>query len=109
MRIQKAETSAAAALAEVRAADERASAAENAKIQLSMQLAELDDRRSAAAADADSPADASEEQFARSIITRRVATAERECEELREGLRAAEAEVKRLEFQVAVLSTLACP
>lgn len=83
---------------EVALADERASAAEMAKIQLSMQLAEMDDGQQAGDT---GPSEETEESFATSVTARRVATAEREVEELRHRLREAEDAIGQLEFQVS--------
>lgn len=88
-------TAEAAATAEIAAADARAAAAEAAKIQLSMRLAELDDR-------AEDGGDDDEERFAAGVLTRRVTAAEQEAEQLKERLHDAEETVRRLEFQVRI-------
>ena len=85
---------------EVKAADERASAAEMAKIQLSMQLAEMDDGRQAGKT---GPSEETNESFATSVTARRVSMADREVEELRQKLREAEDAISQLEFQVNIL------
>ncbi len=77
--------------------EERASAAEMAKIQLSMQLAEIDDGQQTSE---NTPLEEAEETFATNVTARRVAPAEREVAELRQKLRDAESTIGQLEFQV---------
>lgn len=98
----EAHASLATARAEAEAAQERATAAEMSKIQLSMRLAELDDRGGGGGGDGDpgSPLQSNEEGFAQSVMARRVATAEAEVEELRRQLQVAEVNIGQLEFQV---------
>ena len=98
-QLQKAERLADEAQQRVQAAEERASAAELAKIQLSMQLAEQDDRRPLNLK-AEAGVDGAEESFAQSVTARRAATAEREVEELRQKLSEADSAITQLEFQV---------
>lgn len=99
-RLHQLQVKLAKAEEEIQVANERTSAAEMAKIQLSMQLAETDDGRQAIEA---GPSEEIEESFATSVTVRRVATAEREVEELRQKLRVAEDAISQLEFQVKLL------
>lgn len=87
------------------AAQQRAAAAEMSKIQLSMRLAELDDRGGAGGgggAGSGSPLRSNEEGFAQSVMARRVSTGEQEAEELRRQLQASELIISQLEFQVGL-------
>ena len=83
---------------EVQAAEERAQAAEMAKIQLSMQLAELDDRQ--ASRQELLSQDSTGEPFLQAGASHRAGTAEQETLELRQKLSTAEAALSQLEFQV---------
>lgn len=86
----------------VKEAEDRAMAAEMAKIQLSMQLAETDDRQ-ALGRESESPGQDGEESFAQSVTARRAATAEREVEDLKQQLQNARSTIDQLEFQVSPL------
>ena len=105
LRLDRLETQLAKALQEVQTANERASSAEMAKIQLSMQLAEMDDGRQAGET---GPSEETEESFATSVTARRIATAEREVEELRQKLKEARDIISQLEFQVIILPIVIC-
>lgn len=98
-KLERAQAQVDEAMRELQAADDRAMAAEMAKIQLSMKLAEMDDSQRDGQG-LSSPSHQAETSFADSIMTRRVASAEQEVEVLRQKLQDAETTIGQLEFQV---------
>lgn len=85
----------------VKVADERATAAELAKIQLSIQLAEMDNRAFAGSNLGDGENDGKQD-FAQNVTAQRAIAAEQEVEELRQKLSKSEAAISQLEFQVCL-------
>ena len=91
----------AAARREAATADERATAAEVAKIQLSMRLAELDSREPGAGpGSGGGGSEDGEERFAAAVQAKRVATAEEHAAALQKELVAANEQLRKYEWQV---------
>ena len=99
-RLADAEQAVEAARREAATADERATAAEVAKIQLSMRLAELDSREPGAGKSSGGGVEDGEERFAAAVQAKRVATAEEQAAALQKELEAANEQLRKYEWQV---------